>query len=363
MGAMPRIPEAARPLAELLDRLTAPAAPQLVRVEGDGRLRCVACGHRCRLLPGLRGVCQVRRNEGGELRVPVGYVGALQSDPVEKKPFFHVLPGARALTFGMLGCDLHCPYCQNWLTSQTLRDPAALTQPLAIDAAGLAKLAAREGAAVLASSYNEPLITSEWAAQVMRAAHERGLVTAFVSNGNATPEVLDYLRGTVDCYKVDLKAMRREGYQRLGARLETVLATIEGLRARGFWLEVLTLLVPGFNDSEAELRAVARFLRDVDPLIPWHVTAFHPDYRMNDRDGTTAGQLVRAAAIGLEEGLRYVYCGNRPGLVGDLEDTRCHTCASTVVRRHGYLVLEDRLTQTGGHCPNCGTAIPGIWSS
>jgi pyruvate formate lyase activating enzyme len=358
---MPRVPEAARPLAELLDRLTVPAAPELVRAEGEGRLRCLACGHRCRLLPGLRGVCQVRLNEGGELRVPSGYVGALQTDPVEKKPFFHVLPGARALTFGMLGCDLHCPYCQNWLTSQTLRDPAALSPPQTVDAAELAQLAARGGAAVLASSYNEPLITSEWGAEVMRAGRERGLVTAFVSNGNATPEVLDYLRGTVDCYKVDLKAMRREGYQRLGARVETVLATIEGLRSRGFWLEVLTLLVPGFNDSEAELRAVAGFLCGVDPLIPWHVTAFHPDYRMNDREGTSAAELVRAAGIGQEEGLRYVYCGNRPGLVGNLEDTRCHGCASTLVRRRGYHVLEDRLTPTSGCCPDCGTAIPGIW--
>jgi pyruvate formate lyase activating enzyme len=214
---------------------------------------------------------------------------------------------------------------------------------------------------VLASSYNEPLITSEWGAEVMRAGRERRLVTAFVSNGNATPEVLDYLRGTVDCYKVDLKAMRREGYQRLGARVETVLATIEGLRSRGFWLEVLTLLVPGFNDSEAELRAVAGFLCGVDPLIPWHVTAFHPDYRMNDREGTSAAELVRAAGIGQEEGLRYVYCGNRPGLVGNLEDTRCHGCASTLVRRRGYHVLEDRLTPTSGCCPDCGTAIPGIW--
>ena len=360
---MPRVPETARPLADVLDRLTAPAAAELVRDEGEGRVRCLACGHRCRVPPGLRGICQVRINEGGALRVPFGYVGALQCDPVEKKPFFHVLPGSRALTFGMLGCDLHCPYCQNWLTSQALRDENALSPPEVVSAPELALLAVQHGARVIASSYNEPLISSEWGRAVMRAGRERALITAYISNGNATPEVLDYLRPAVDCYKVDLKAMRQHNYQRLGARLDTVLTTIAGLRERGFWVEIVTLLVSGYNDSDDEVRDVARFLRGVDPLMPWHVSAFHPDYRMQEPAATTPEQLVRAAHVGYEEGLRYVYCGNRPGRVGDLEDTHCHGCAATLVRRRGYLVLEDRLTPTGGDCPDCGTAVPGIWRS
>jgi pyruvate formate lyase activating enzyme len=362
IDVMPRVPEAARPLAEVLDRLTVPAVAELVRDEGEGRVRCLACGHRCRILPGLRGICQVRINEEGTLRVPFGYVGALQCDPVEKKPFFHVLPGSRALTFGMLGCDLHCPYCQNWLTSQTLRDENALIPPEVVSAPELAHLAVRHGARVIASSYNEPLITSEWGRAVMRAGRDRGLVTAYISNGNATPEVLDYLRPVVDCYKVDLKAMRQHNYQKLGARLDTVLTTIANLRERDFWVEIVTLLVSGYNDSEEEVRDVARFLCGVDPLMPWHVTAFHPDYHMQDRDATTAEQLVRAAHVGFEEGLRYVYCGNRPGMVGNLEDTRCHGCAATLVRRHGYRILEDRITPARGACPDCAMRIPGVWA-
>lgn len=358
---MPRVPDAAKPLAAVLDELTAPAAPALARAEGEGKVRCLACGHRCLVLPGLRGICQVRINRDGELRVPFGYVGALQCDPVEKKPFFHVLPGSRALTFGMLGCDLHCPYCQNWLTSQTLRDAQAISPPRRISAEALADLAVRQGASVIASSYNEPLITAEWGAEVMRRGHERGLVTAFISNGNATPEVLDFLRPVVDCYKVDLKAMRQQNYQRLGGRLDNVLRTIGQLKERGFWVEIVTLLISGYNDSEDEVRDIARFLAGVDPLMPWHVTAFHPDYQMEDTPATTPEQLMWAARIGLEEGLRYVYCGNQPGLVGPFEDTHCHQCGSTLVRRLGYIVLEDRVTPTGGTCPDCGTRIPGVW--
>lgn len=303
----------------------------------------------------------MRMNRGGALLVPFGYVGALQCDPTEKKPFFHVLPGSRALTFGMLGCDLHCPYCQNWLTSQALRDEAALVKPAPVSAADLADRAIEMGAAVIASSYNEPLITSEWAAAVMREGRARGLLTAYISNGNATPEVLDFLRPLVDCYKVDLKAMRQENYRALGAKLDNVLTTIEGLKQRGFWVEIVTLLISGYNDSEAEIRELARFLASVDPLMPWHVTAFHPDYHLSDRAATSERQLVQAAEIGLGEGLRYVYCGNRSGRVGQHEDTHCHGCGAMLVRRLGYLILEDRLTPAGGLCPDCATRIPGIW--
>lgn len=358
---MPRVPEAAQALAAVLDELTAEAAPELTRAEGAGRVRCLACGHRCLVLPGLRGICQVRINVEGRLRVPFGYVGAIQCDPTEKKPFFHVLPGSDALTFGMLGCDLHCPYCQNWLTSQTLRDEKAVGPPQLTTPELLADLAVRHGAALIASSYNEPLITSEWASAVMRAGRRRRLITAYISNGNATPEALDYLRALVDCYKVDLKAMSQANYRRLGARLDNVLATIEGLKQRGFWVEIVTLVISGYNDSDHEVREIARFLAGVDPLMPWHVTAFHPDYQMTDTAATAARQLVHAAQIGLEQGLRYVYCGNLPGRVGGFEDTRCHACSATLIRRFGYQILENRLTNSGGTCLQCGTAVPGIW--
>jgi pyruvate formate lyase activating enzyme len=284
-------------------------------------------------------------------------------DPIEKKPFFHVTPGALALSFGMLGCDYHCPYCQNWEISQVHRDPdsdrRAAAQPTTPEE--LVSLALAEGATMVTSTYNEPLITSEWGVAVFRSARAAGLMTSYVSNGNGTPEVLDYIRPWVDAYKVDLKAMREEGYRQLGGRLSVVLDTIQGLVERGFWLEIVTLVIPGKNDSDEELRDTARFLAGVSRDIPWHVTAFHDDYKMRDRGATPGRRLARAAEIGREEGLRYVYAGNLPGGVGDLEDTRCSGCGLAVVERTGYRIRRNRMAADGS-CPGCGLTIPGIWS-
>jgi pyruvate formate lyase activating enzyme len=330
------------------------------RLPGD-RLRCYACGHRCLILSGQRGVCKVRWNEDGRLMVPAGYVAALQLDPVEKKPFFHALPGSRALSFGMLGCDLHCSYCQNALTSQALRDPAMGVPPEKITAEGIVALALRRGARILTSTYNEPLITSEWAVEVFRAGKPHGLIGSYVSNGNATPEVLEYLRPWVSLYKVDLKGFDDRHYRKLGGVLQTVLDTIGRLHTMGFWLEVVTLIVPGFNDDDAEVRDLAQFLRSVSPDIPWHVTAFHPDYKMTDRDGTPTRSVLRAAELGQREGLHYVYAGNVPGRVGPFENTYCPGCATLLVERVGYTILRDALTPSRGACPTCGRTIPGFW--
>jgi pyruvate formate lyase activating enzyme len=351
----------ASPLAKALTARTAPAAAALSERLPDGRLRCLACGHRCPIPEGREGVCRVRFNEAGILRVPWGYVGALQCDPIEKKPFFHALPGSDALSFGMLGCDLHCGYCQNWFTSQSVRDPQAVGQPRDLEASALADLAVEAGAPTVASTYNEPLITSEWAVAVFAEARLRGLRTAYVSNGNATPEVLDYIRPWIDFYKVDLKSMDDKHYRQLGGVLANVLETIRGIYARGIWLEVLTLTIPGFNDSEDELRKAARFIASVSRDIPWHVTAFHPDYKMNDRGPTPAATLIRAAEIGTEEGLRYVYAGNLPGRVGPWENTRCPECRATVIERSGFRVVANRLRD--GCCPECGAPIPGRWDA
>jgi len=356
---MPKLAGKAIPLSERLDGLTKEGELH-ERLEGN-KVRCYACGHRCLILDGQRGVCQVRFNRGGALMVPHSYVGALQCDPTEKKPLFHVLPGSRALTFGMLGCDYHCSYCQNWLTSQALRDPAAGLAPEEISADGLATMAEQLDAKVVASSYNEPLITSEWALDVFKLTKPRGLVTAYVSNGNATREVLEYLRPWLDCYKIDLKSMSDRSYRRLGGKLESVLETVRMVRRMGFWMEIVTLLVPGFNASDEEVREAARFLAGVSPDVPWHVTAFHKDYRMTDPENTGTRALLRAAEIGREEGLRFVYCGNLPGQVGDNENTLCPNCGKPLVRRYGYKILEYALTAEGA-CPDCGTAIPGIWS-
>jgi len=348
-------------LEQSLVARTVPAAETLVdRLEGN-RVRCHACGHRCLVMDGLDGICRVRHNRGGALYVPHGYVGALQVDPIEKKPFFHAFPGREALSFGMLGCDLHCGYCQNWLTSQALRDQASLSPPHDASAEQLVALAKRRAAPVMVSTYNEPLITSEWAVEVFARAREAGITCGFVSNGNGTRRVLDYLRPYVQLYKVDLKSFRDEGYRQLGGRLPQVLETIRELHALGFWVEIVTLLVPGWNDSEEELRGIAGFLASVSADIPWHVTAYHRDYKMRDHADTTAADLVRAAAWGKEAGLRYVYAGNLPGRVGALESTACPKCGTVVVERRGYTVLSQALTDEG-RCPACRTAIPGFWS-
>src|SRR6184192_411026 len=231
----------------------------------DDQVRCYACAHRCLIKEGLRGICKVRYNRGGTLMVPRGYVGALQCDPIEKKPFFHAFPGTDALTFGMLGCDLHCSYCQNWVTSQALRDPEAVSPPLRATPEALVDDALRQGAKVLVSTYNEPLITSEWAVAVFKEARAAGLMTGFVSNGNGTPQVLDYLHPWVDLYKVDLKSFDDRHYRQLGGRLGPILETIRRLHEMGFWLEIVTLIIPGFNDSDDELRRLAEFLARVSP--------------------------------------------------------------------------------------------------
>jgi len=348
-------------LEEVLAARTRDAAPELVESIDRNRLRCYACGHRCPIPEGARGVCKVRYNEGGRLRVPWGYVGGVQCDPVEKKPFFHAYPGALAYSFGMLGCDLHCSYCQNWVTSQALRDPQAVAPPQDTTPESLVQDALRQGARIVVSTYNEPLITAEWAVAVFKAAREQGLVTGFVSNGNGTPQVLEYLRPHIDLYKVDLKSFDDRHYRDLGGRLEPILDTIRWLARSGVWVEIVTLLVPGFNDSEGELRQMTAFLADVSRDLPWHVTAFHQDYRMTDAPNTTAAMLLRAAQIGREAGLRYVYAGNLPGRVGELEHTHCHGCGERLIARYGYLIQQYRLTRDG-MCPTCSTAVPGRWS-
>jgi pyruvate formate lyase activating enzyme len=327
----------------------------------EDKVRCYACGHRCLILPGQRGICKIRWNDDGRLMVPSGWVAALQLDPIEKKPFFHAYPGSSALSFGMLGCDYHCVFCQNWLSSQALRDPSAGTPVEVMTPAQIVDLALRHRARMLTSTYNEPLITSEWAVEIFKKGKARGLVGSYVSNGNATPEVLDYLRPWVDLYKVDLKGFDDRRYRKLGGVLKVVLDSIRLLHEKGFWIEVVTLVVPGFNDSDAELRDIARFLVSVSPDIPWHVTAFHPDYKMTDSKGTSLKMLIRAAEIGVAEGLRYVYAGNLPGRVGRFENTYCPSCKASLIERVGYTILKDLLTPTSGKCPSCGTQIPGRW--
>jgi pyruvate formate lyase activating enzyme len=356
---MPQLTESQITLGEILSKRTREGAPELYDKLENKAVRCYSCGHRCKILNGLNGICKVRYNEDGVLKVPRGYVAALQVDPIEKKPFFHAYPGALALSFGMLGCDYHCGYCQNWVTSQAMRDPIAGAPPMDLEPSDIVKLAKRHGARVITSTYNEPLITSEWAVEVFKEARKAGFVCSYVSNGNGTERVLDYITPHIDLYKIDLKGFTDKHYRDLGGTLQPVLDTIKGLKQRGIWLEIVTLVVPDFNDSDEELTKIAEFLAGVDPNIPWHVTAFHQDYKMTENANTSVSTLQRAYEIGKRAGLRYIYPGNIPGAFGDEEGTHCPNCKAVVIGRYGFRVTSYRLKE--GKCASCGTPIPGVW--
>jgi len=349
-------------LRSILDQKVREADPSLYEKLDNNRVRCFSCGHCCPIPEGQPGICKVRFNRAGKLYVPWGYTAGMQCDPIEKKPFFHGHPGALAYSFGMLGCDLHCGYCQNWVTSQALRDPRAISPPLEVSSEALVRDALDQGAKVLVSTYNEPLITSEWAVAVFKEAKSAGLLTGFVSNGNATPQALEFLRPWIDLYKVDLKSFSDRHYHELGGRIGPILESIRRIHEIGFWLEIVTLLIPGFNDSADELRQLTEFLASISVDIPWHVTAFHSDYKMSSQRNTTSADLLRAAEIGHASGLRYIYAGNLPGMVGGWENTHCPQCSETLISRYGYFIQDYRLTPDG-RCPRCAFRIPGRWAA
>ena len=325
----------------------------------DESILCTACGHLCKLRVGQRGVCKVRFNSNGTLLVPFNYVSGIQNDPIEKKPFFHAMPGSLALSFGMLGCDFRCSYCQNWFTSQSLRDEASTQKSIPISPKNICDRAINSNAKVVVSTYNEPLITSEWAVEVFKEARQRNLWTAYVSNGHGTPEVIEYIRPWVDLMKIDLKSFSKKEYRKLGGNLDAVLKTIKTIYEMGVWLELVTLLIPDYNDSEKEIIDIANFIAGISKDIPWHVTAFHPDYKMKDRKNTSAEILLRAYNCGKKAGLSFVYVGNLPGRINNAENTYCPKCNDLIVERIGFKVLSNR--QKKGACPRCQNPIPGRW--
>jgi len=346
------------PLKEILNKHTKEG--ELYTKLSNEWVQCYACGHRCKIPPDKEGICKIRFNRSGKLYVPFGYVSGIALDPIEKKPFFHAYPGSNALSFGMLGCDYHCSFCQNWITSQTLRDPHAVSSIEEIKSEDIVNLAIKHKAPVITSTYNEPLITTEWAVEIFKLAKKAGLVTSYVSNGNATPEVIDYLQPWIDLYKIDLKSFRQKTYAQLGGTLQNVIDTIKSMHKLDKWVEVVTLLVPGMNDSNEELTDIAKFIFSVSPDIPWHVTAYHHDYKIAaEEEITPISTLLRAVGIGYKEGLHFVYSGNCPGQTQNYENTYCHSCKELLIERHGFHVLRNHIID--GLCYKCGTKIAGRW--
>jgi pyruvate formate lyase activating enzyme len=352
-----RGPEASTLRQHLADRTA--AGVLYTRPETD-RIECSACAHRCRLAEGSAGLCGVRFNRDGALRVPFGYVAARRVRAVETNTIFHVRPGTLALTFGMFGCDLRCPYCHNWRLSQALRDDVGEQAPEDVSAAALADHAVQAGCRVLCSAYNEPMITAEWARAVFAEARRRGLLTALVSDANTTPEALAYLRPVTDVFRADLKGFTAAQYRTLGGRLGPALQSIAEAKRLGYWVEVVTLVVPGFNDDIAGLRTLAAELAAIDPALPWHLNGFVPRYRMAERPPTGASVLVSAAGSAYARGLRYVYVGNVADQVRELSHTRCARCHAVLVERRNYETVAVRIDD--GRCPACGDPIPGRWA-
>ena len=329
----------------------------------DGnRVRCYLCAHRCVISEGKAGICRVRVNQRGGLYTLV-YELAISGnvDPIEKKPLFHFLPGTTSFSVATAGCNFSCRFCQNWNISQMPKELAGRIEGTRLPPRRVVDLALAHSCASIAYTYTEPTIFFEYALDTAKLASAAGLKNVFVTNGFMTAEALDAIRGHLHAANVDLKAFSDAYYRRVcGGRLQPVLDSISRMHEMGIWVEVTTLIVPGANDSEHELRAIAEFIASVSPDIPWHVSRFHPDYQMLDRGATPVETIRRAVAIGRETGLRYVYAGNVPG--EESESTHCPGCGHVVVRRHGFYVAAIHGTPTKGAllCPRCQTPIPMV---
>ena len=319
---------------------------------------CFLCNHQCLIKEGARGICNVRENLGGTLYSLVyGKVIARHVDPIEKKPLFHFLPGSRSYSVATAGCNFRCLFCQNSDISQVSAHRKEMegedTAPEAIVEDALSTCSA-----TIAYTYTEPTIFFEFALDTARLAAKKALRNVFVSNGYMTESCLKEIHPHLHGANVDLKAFTDRYYKELcGARLAPVLRTLETMVALGIWLEVTTLLVPGQNDSKEELAELAGFLARLDPGIPWHISRFHPTYKLTNTPATRPETIRRARDIGYEAGLQYVYTGNLPGDRG--EKTFCHGCGDTVIDRYGFSILKNVIKE--GRCPKCGVDIPGVW--
>jgi pyruvate formate lyase activating enzyme len=326
----------------------------------DQKVQCHLCAQECKIDPGKRGLCSVRENQAGTLQSLVyGRLIAEHLDPIEKKPLFHFLPGSTSYSIATIGCNFQCQHCQNYDISQypNRHEGQIVGQPSS--PASVVEKALASGAASISYTYTEPTIFLEFAQDVGRLGRERGLKNVFVSNGFMTEDSATALAEFLDADNVDLKSFQDDFYRKVcKARLQPVLDTITRLKKLGVWLEVTTLVIPGLNDSEAELQEIAAFIKSVGAGIPWHVSAFYPTYQMLDRPRTPAATLLKARDIGLKAGLRYVYTGNIPGQGG--ENTICYACGELLIERLGYSIQAFRLKE--GKCPKCQAAIDGVWA-
>ncbi|MBW2468392.1 MAG: AmmeMemoRadiSam system radical SAM enzyme [Deltaproteobacteria bacterium] len=326
----------------------------------DSKVKCNLCSHRCVIKDGRRGLCSVRENQAGTLQTLVyGKLIARHVDPIEKKPLFHFLPGTLSYSIATVGCNFRCRFCQNADIAQMPTDHKGRIMGDAVSPQQVVADAAKTGCRSIAYTYTEPTVFFEFAYDTAKRAHTRGIRNVFVTNGYMSAEALEMINPYLDAANVDLKAFTDEYYKDLcGARLTHVQQTLKHMKALGIFVEVTTLIVTGLNDDAAELQQLAEFIaRDLGNDTPWHISRFHPTYKLTDRPATPLETLTRARAIGLQAGLKYVYTGNVPGNAG--ENTFCPGCGEKVVERWGFQV--GALHIKDGACAHCGEKIDGFW--
>jgi pyruvate formate lyase activating enzyme len=324
----------------------------------DKKVLCGLCSHRCLIAPGHRGICAVRENRDGTL-VSLVYdrIIARNIDPIEKKPLFHFLPGSLSFSLATPGCNFRCKHCQNADISQLPRDGGGMVPGEPVLPAEIVEAALRRHCASISYTYTEPTVFFELAYDTAKLARKAGLKNVFVTNGYITPEALREISPFLDAANIDLKGFTDDFYKKVcGARLQPVLDSIRLYKELGIWIEITTLVIPGHNDSENELRQIAQFVRSVGVDVPWHVSRFHPTYQLMDQPVTPVKTLKRARQIGLDAGLRYVYEGNIPG---EGEETVCWSCAKTLMKRYGFTVEENHIKD--GKCGYCGAKMDGVW--
>lgn len=319
---------------------------------------CLLCSHYCTIADGKTGICSVRENKDGVLYThSYGNLISTNIDPIEKKPLFHFMPGSVSYSIAAIGCNFRCGFCQNWEISQKKEAEKLGVKSYYLSPDQIVAEAKRYGCKSISYTYTEPTIFFEYALDIARTAKEQGICNVFVTNGYMTRDCLDVSRGLFDAANVDLKSFRDEFYKNLcGAHLKPVLDSIEYMKRIKLWVEVTTLIVPGFNDSDEELKGIASFLAGISKDIPWHISRFHPQYKMNDLMPTPVLTLEKAQRIGLEAGLRYVYIGN---VQGEGEDTICHNCSEHLIVRSGYVVKKNIIKE--GKCQKCKASIEGVW--
>ena len=323
------------------------------------KVLCQLCHHCCQIKSGHRGICKVRENRSGVLESLVyERLIAANPDPIEKKPLFHVLPGSLSYSIATVGCNFRCRFCQNADIAQMPADSAGTIMGENISVEQVVANAKTSNCASISYTYTEPTIYFEMAYDTTKLAHDEGLLNIFVTNGYMTPKAIEMIQPYLNAANVDLKAFKNESYKTCcSAKLEPVKETLKQMKAAGIWVEITTLIIPGFNDDPSELRAIAEFIMaELGPETPWHVSRFHPTYRMTDRNATLVSTILSARQIGLETGLKYVYNGNVAGHGG--EDTLCPRCGQTVIGRQGFRLTEKNIVN--GACNQCGTIIAGI---